>query len=324
MIIGLDVGGTTIRGRATDLEGNEVASWWRPTPSSGPDALLAALHEGLRAVAGDTPTQAVGIAIPGVVDAAHGTVAHAVNLGITSPLHLAELVATTHDVPVVVDNDVRAAGLGALAHLRQERPDLSDLLLVNLGTGVSAAVVVGGTVHRGPSGLAGEIGHVPVPGGDEPCVCGLRGCLETRLAGPALRRRWPTGDGRSAEGLFAAASDGDPRADVIAQAVVGDLAWLVHFLANLTGIGDVVIGGGIATAHADLLTRLRGRLAQRAEGSALSAAVLDPARVITAPPDLGVRSAVALARTAIHTPPPAASATGPRPTTFGITEGETR
>ena len=98
--------------------------------------------------------------MPGRVDSARGVVASAVNLGITAPATIADLVASRLGVPVHVENDVNAAALGAFAQL--ELAPAQSLAYVNVGTGVAAGFVLEGRLWRGASGGAGEIGHVPM------------------------------------------------------------------------------------------------------------------------------------------------------------------
>ncbi|WP_370324298.1 ROK family protein [Euzebya sp.] len=307
MIVGLDVGGTSIEAVAVNQPGAPaVATWTGPTPRDGAEDLRAALRSAVRAVTPDgaADLRAVGVAIPGVVDPSAGTVSHAVNLGLDgTATPLAHMLEADLGVPVALDNDARAAALAALSLLRLRRPDIADVALVNIGTGLSVGLVIDGLPHRGPLGHAGEIGHVPLPGSEVPCACGLSGCLEARIAGPALARRWPAGDGRPAHALFAAAAAGDATAAALAEDVAEDVARLVHLVVNLTGIGDVVLGGGVAQAHGGLLDGVRRHLAVAAERSPLAADAIHPDRVVVAPADaaLGAHGAAALAAIAAGT-----------------------
>ncbi|HUG84861.1 MAG TPA: ROK family protein, partial [Euzebya sp.] len=140
---------------------------------------------------------------------------------------------------------------------------------------------------------------------DAACACGLRGCLEARIAGPAIAQRWPDPDGRSTHALFSAAAAGDPAGRTLADAVTADIALLVHLVINLTGVGDVMLGGGVAQAHPGLLDGVRRHLDATRRRSPLAAAALDPARVRTAPADsaFGALGAVAIAHQALQQPP---------------------
>jgi predicted NBD/HSP70 family sugar kinase len=132
----------------------------------------------------------LGIGSPGVVDPA-GVVLEAPNLGWRDTDLAAQIGGVVgSSVPTHVANDANAAALGELSLAGQ--PDRS-LVLVRIGQGVGAGVVIDGQLVVGDRFAAGEIGHVVVDPRGEACACGRRGCLETAIAGP-LRRRM-AGDG---------------------------------------------------------------------------------------------------------------------------------
>ena len=132
----------------------------------------------------DRPVLGVGVGSPGVVDA-NGTVVDAPNLAWTDT-PLAARLAETLDVPVFVANDANTAVLGE--HTFGESGD-GGLMVLRVGTGVGAGLVLGGSLLHGHLGAAGEIGHVVVDPDGERCACSRTGCLETLLAAPRLRRR---------------------------------------------------------------------------------------------------------------------------------------
>ena len=155
--------------------------------------------------------------MPGLVDVERGAVKHAVNLGVDGDwLPLGDLLADGSGVPVVVENDVNAATLGAAA-----LSGADDLVYLSIGTGLAAGLVLDGRLRRGEHGAAGEIGHVPVDPTGVLCQCGQRGCLETIASGSALAAAWPSGDVPPAQALFAAAPAGDPAAIAVAGPVRG-------------------------------------------------------------------------------------------------------
>jgi predicted NBD/HSP70 family sugar kinase len=133
----------------------------------------------------DRPLLGIGIGSPGVVDPA-GVVLEAPNLGwhdVDLAGHVADAIPGSP--PIHVANDANAAVLGELG---LGGPAGRSLLLVKVGQGVGAGVVIDGHLVVGDRFAAGEIGHVVVDPRGEPCACGRRGCLETAVAAPALRR----------------------------------------------------------------------------------------------------------------------------------------
>ncbi len=302
--IGIDIGGTSVEAVATDGEA-VLGRAQAPTPTDGLDALVevvAGLVAQCGAAAGSPPAT-VGVGVPGVVDPVAGTVSDAVNLHLGTQAPLAARLAARLDAAVAIENDVRAGALEVLRLLQVDDPTRADVVLLNLGTGVNAGIVVAGHLLRGPRGTAGEIGHAPVLGDDVRCACGGTGCLEARIAGPALARRWPHGD---ATHLFTRAAAGDPDARVLAGEVADDVAHAVHWLAATTGIDAVWLGGGIGVAHPSLAELVRERLTDATRNSAVANHLLAPERLGVAPADhptgaLGA-AALAAAGTPLHHP----------------------
>ena len=153
--------------------------------------------------------RAVGLVVPGVVDAQQGIAVYAANIG-WQQLPLRQIVAEAVGLPVILDHDVRAAGLAEL-ELGAGR-GLQEVLFVALGTGIAAAVITRGQVSAGATGRAGELGHLPVFPEGEWCACGQRGCTETYASASALSRRYSAASGISDV----------PAKDVISRATAGD------------------------------------------------------------------------------------------------------
>jgi len=238
--------------------------------------------------------------MPGLVDPVSGVARHAVNLEVES-LDLAGELSVRLGVPVAVENDVKAAALGAwrLRAPWAEGSTAADtgpgghggpgglaLAYLNLGTGLASAVVRDGVVVRGIDGAAGEIGHLPV-GGDAPCTCGQVGCLETVASGSALARLWPVA-GRRATNPFAAAAAGDALAAAAVDVLCTGVGLAVQLLALASGAERVVVGGGLAGLGAPLLDGIRADLERRARSSRMIDALGLPERVELLPADVPV------------------------------------
>lgn len=131
----------------------------------------------------DRPVLGIGVGSPGVVDA-QGTVLDAPNLGWRDQ-HLADRLQQELDHPVHVVNDADAAALAEHSFGAAG----SNVLVVTVGQGVGAGILVNGSLLRGERFAAGEIGHVTVDERGAQCACGRIGCLETVLAEPQLRAR---------------------------------------------------------------------------------------------------------------------------------------
>jgi len=154
--------------------------------ATGAEATAKVVALAVRLVAAASlPLLGIGVGSPGIVDLA-GTVLSAPNLGWPSdgagePLQ--ETIAAATGLPVIVANDANAAALAEHSF----GSALSDMMLIKVGHGVGAGLIIGGTALFGSRFAAGEIGHVVVgTDGGEPCACGKIGCLETWVAAPRL------------------------------------------------------------------------------------------------------------------------------------------
>ena len=185
-IVTLDLcGDRVLRGAVLDLRGGVQARAERPWRGRGDWAYGLVQELATELVQGSSRrVLGVGVGSPGVVDAA-GTVLDAPNLGWRG-LPLAEELAVRLDVPVRVTNDANAA---ALAEHTFGAAQSAGVLVVTVGQGVGAGILLDGALVRGERFAAGEIGHVTVDERGEPCACGRTGCLETVLAAPLLRAR---------------------------------------------------------------------------------------------------------------------------------------
>jgi glucokinase len=266
--VGIDLGGTKVQGVVADDKGNLLGQARGKTPvKGGPVAVVEVVAEVTKASAKDAKLSSgkldgVGIGTPGLVDGA-GTVHGAANLpGFDEPVPLAGMVGQALDVPrVVVDNDVNVSTVAE--HRLGAGRGYDDLLVVFVGSGVGGGLVLGGRLHQGAHGAAGEIGHLVVVQGGELCPCGRRGCLEAYAGRVALERaaRAAAAAGRPTEllaiqersgrprmtsGVFADALDaGDPLAHELIERAVQALGTGIASAVNLLDVQAVLIGGGL-------------------------------------------------------------------------------
>lgn len=273
MKLGIDIGGTKTAAVAINQDGSIVASVRLPT-GFGADAVVATATRAVTELAEQTGTpitgfESIGIGIPGAVDSETGVVYHAVNLGFEE-LDLAASLAARLGVAVRVENDVKAAALGAFRLLFGEPHESGDdkpMAYLNLGTGLAAGLVLNGSLWRGSRGTAGEIGHIPVDPGGVLCLCGQRGCLETMASGSAIARQWPSDDPIPVLSLLTAADAGDRTAIAIRDQLINSVAAAVRVLVLTVDVEVVVIGGGLSSLGDNLLDRVRSTLRQWATES---------------------------------------------------------
>jgi glucokinase len=266
--IGIDIGGSGIKGLLIDpATGAVLASHRTDTPvAEGPAAVTATVAAtAMRLTELAEPSAAlpaVGVVVPGIVDEPCGVVRSAVNLGFLD-LPLAANLSSAIGRPVRLGHDVRAGGLAEArfgAGLGER-----NVLFVPLGTGIAAGCVVDGRLLSA-GGYAGELGHLVVVPGGEPCPCGQHGCLERYASAAAVARRYTARTGSPVSGsaeVIASVDAGDPAAIAVLDEAVQGLATALLAAITLLGSAVVVIGGGMARAGATLMDPLTSELEAR-------------------------------------------------------------
>jgi glucokinase len=289
--VGLDIGGTKTAAFVAEEMG-PLVECVRPTDVVSPKRLVAGIvgtvQEALGQLRSPYHLLGVGAGIPGQVDPARGTVSMAVNLNLREPYPLRDALQQALGVPVILENDVRAAALGAF-HWARRTESLNSLAYLSIGTGISAGIVLGGRLYRGTQGMAGEIGHIPIDSAGPRCTCGAYGCLEAYAAGPAIAARaaetmpstekesWSTGD------IYALAAEGHPEAYRIVEEAAGYLCRAVYLLLMTYDVEKVVLGGGVTRAGEAFELPLRRAMDALRTDSPLAASMMPNEKVVIVP-----------------------------------------
>jgi glucokinase len=261
--IGVDLGGTKLNAAVIDASGRIHYRTRRPTgPQRSNHALLELMADAVAECLAQKPTAAaVGVGCAGQTDFHRGELVFANNLGVRN-LPIARELGARLALPVAVDNDVNAIGLGE-ARFGAGR-GASDLVAVFVGTGIGGGFVAGGQVVRGKSGVAAEVGHtIFIPGG-RPCNCGQLGCFEAYCSGRAFEEigaelrasgvvEPSSGAHFTSQDLRAAARGSEVAAAHLARAEQA-LALLCANLTSLMNPEVLVLGGGVVL-HDHLLAR---------------------------------------------------------------------
>ncbi|GAB4581661.1 MAG: ROK family protein [Anaerolineales bacterium] len=274
--MGVDVGGTKVAVLVA-REGQEIARTIRPTRLESPEQTLNGIVDTMREAVAQSGVEmrevaAIGIGIPGRVSPADGSVQLAVNLNWKN-MPVGSAITQRLGVPCFLENDVRTAALGVKYHPKFAQ--FNDLAFLSIGTGIAAGIILGGALHRGQSGMAGEIGHIPVDTEGERCPCGGVGCLETVAAGPALERLMRSAlvkqNGKdaprplSAGQIFQMAASGETTAQAVIRQVSQYWGWTIRLLVFSYDVQAVVLGGGVARGTGFLSTLLQEIDRQRQE-----------------------------------------------------------
>ena len=248
-----------MRAAVVDRSGALVAESRRERPHGEPRVLVAAVAQAVAALRSQFQITVVGVAVAGLLDRDRSRVVVGPNLNLAGQ-PLRGLLRQAIDLPVVLENDANAAAWG---ECRAVGAGAENLLMVTVGTGLGAGLVIDGNLVRGAFGVSGEIGHLPVVPGGRPCGCGARGCLEQYASGTALRRL-AARDGSPLVGpeITAAARRGDPQS-VAQLEEIG--RWLGIGVATVSAVVDpglVVIGGGLSAAGELLLEPAKKAMAE--------------------------------------------------------------
>ena len=278
----VDLGGTKIACALAGADGRIVCETSALTLShEGPAAVIeriARLINQLAEQAGARPA-ALGMGVPGLIDASRGVTRFLPNLPTQwRDVPIRQMLAPQVGCPVYLLNDVRTATLGELTfgHGRNAK----TMIFFALGTGVGGGIVIDGKLRLGPLGAAGEIGHQTILPDGPTCGCGNRGCLETLASGPAITAQgvWLMRSGRAPRLHEIVAGDaGQVSPKTMAEAArAGDQAVREAIIraAGYLGIGAsnmivalhpdlVVIGGGVADMGDLLLDAVKDAVRRR-------------------------------------------------------------
>lgn len=280
--LGVDIGATSVDVAVTDARMGVLASAGEPVDvREGPDVVLAVVLDlvgKLRAEGVAVDLHGAGVGVPGPVAFREGVpVAPPIMPG-WDQFPVRSVLSQHLGCPVRLDNDVNIMALGE-RHSGVAR-GVRDLLFVKVGTGVGCGIVVDGTVYRGASGSAGDIGHIRVDDDGPVCSCGNVGCLEALFSGAALARDATTAARSGASPVLAdrlAAAGRLSAADVAVAAAAGDpasvelvregghrLGLLLAGLVSFFNPDMVVLGGEVAAGLGHpLLAELRSVVYRR-------------------------------------------------------------
>lgn len=282
--IGIDLGGTNIKGALVNEQGEIVKQNTCPTHAEqGVEAVTETIANMIRDLADDVAVDGVGVGCPGLVDDRLGTVIYACNLGwVDYDVRTALKELTGYDVRLV--NDANAAALAEAVVGAAKGAE--SAVVVTLGTGVGGGVVIGGKLLTGYTGAASELGHMVIAADGEDCACGRKGCFEAYSSATALIRmtheamkKHPEStmhqiaaeqgvDGRTA---FTAQQMGDMAGDEVIKKYVHYLSVGIANIVNIFFPEVIALSGGVANQGENLLVPLREKVGQQEYGAAYTA-----------------------------------------------------
>ena len=267
--IGIDVGGTTIKGLVANARGT-----WGPSVrrTSGRaigrrrlvnNIIEVALDLMERARYADVTIKAIGIGLPGAVDPDAGVGKASANLSLRD-FPIREDVQKYLGAPVFIEHDVYLGGLAEFT-IGSAREDASSAF-IPIGTGVGCAVMINRRIWRGFTRFAGEIGHINNPISVGECGCGRPGCLEVVASARGLERlyaaRSSSGDA-TAKQIAQAARSGNTEAQAAWETCIDHMASMLAGLTLTVDVESIVVGGGLSEAGQQLMKPLESAVTRK-------------------------------------------------------------
>ncbi len=265
--IGVDFGGTKIEAAALDGAGKILSRLRKPTPREYQPAIGAVCDLVAETEAACGPGERIGLAIPGSISPRSGLIRNA-NSTFLNGRPFARDLEQALGRPVRLANDANCLAVSEAAD--GAGAGFETVFAMILGTGVGGGIAIGGRPIGGGNGVAGEVGHMPLPwprAEETPgptCWCGLTGCLELYVSGPAFERDHQAlgGPPLRAEQVIQAARAGEAAA---IQALDRYLDRLGRGLAAIVDVLDpdvIVLGGGMSNVE-ELYERLPAAIEPR-------------------------------------------------------------
>ncbi|HQX09161.1 MAG TPA: ROK family protein [Thermoflexales bacterium] len=265
--LGIDLGGTKILAAVVDEAGKVVASAKKTTQAQqGPQVVMKRLIKAMddaveRAGLAKEDIAAIGIGVPGIIDAPRGVIIRITNIPGMENVEISRMLREWRPVPVVLSNDVRVAATGEL-RMGAGR-GLRSMVTIFVGTGIGGGLILDGKIYEGTRGSAGEVGHmITMAGGPYAPGGGIRGGIEAIASRTAIERDLRAGIAAGRKTILPellAEKNGALTSSVLSAAVEADDALTVEVLrraayylglhaASLINVLDpqaLIYGGGV-------------------------------------------------------------------------------
>lgn len=292
--IGIDLGGTNIKGGVMDEQGKVLISKSYKTISErGSNAVVDDMIKLVEDIISSSKIKreeigGIGIGCPGTIDSENGIVVYSNNLRWEKVELVDRMQKAIPDIPICVSNDANMAALGE-ATFGAGRT-YGDSVLITLGTGVGGGIVIWDKMFEGNKSAGAEIGHMVIEVGGELCTCGRRGCFEAYSSATALIRdtkrkmneypdseMWKrAGTLDKVDGLtaFECAKKGDKAAQEVVDRYITYLGEGIVNIANVLRPEVVMLGGGVSAQGDNLIVPLQKYLDDHVYGKTRTVRVL--------------------------------------------------
>ena len=261
--LGIDLGASTYKCGLISPEWKIAARSEAPTralegPVQAADRIAASAREVLSGLPADARVTRAGICSPGPIEHRTGMIVDPPNLTGWRDVPFAAMLSERLSLPASLEHDAKAAALGEF-HLGAGRGAHSMCLII-VGTGIGAAMIVDGHLHRGEQNAAGEVGHFTVNLDGPICTCGSQGCVEAYAGGPAIMNAYAYATRKkveSAEEIVRAAHAGEEIAQRVFERAGRALGAGIATIAMTMDISTYVLFGSVVKAGELLLAPAR-------------------------------------------------------------------
>jgi len=247
------LGGTNLRAAAVDSTGKVLDRVSGSTQlTAGRDAVTSDIVASILKLRAGRPSDhlaGIGIGVPGFIIMEKGIISRSPNLPFFENYPIRDEIERLLQAPVILENDANVAALGE-KWIGAGR-DVDDLVLLTLGTGVGGGIISGGKVLHGFVGMAGELGHMTVIPGGNPCACGNDGCLEKHASATAITawaRMLGLGENLSSREVYELAIAGNENARVCFDHMGTALGIALASLVNIFNFPLYLLSGGVLGA----------------------------------------------------------------------------
>lgn len=311
-LVGIDVGGMSIKGGLVTQEGKiveraviETKKEYTKEHSISEDIdkvvkLLMKQHN-----ISEDELLGIGIGQPGSIDSNRGVIRYWNNVPMEN-VPVVEELQKIYNLPIYIDNDANCAALGEYTFGAGK--GYKDLLFITLGTGVGSGIIINGKIYGGRAGAGAEAGHMVIVINGEPCNCGRKGCWEAYASATALIKQTteamekdPTSlmhevakeEGKiSGKTAFVAAKKGDKSGQAVVDQYIAYIAEGLINLANIFRPEVILIGGGISKEKDNLTNPLQKYVNDNCFGSKFNPKVI--VKTASLENDAGLLGAAAL------------------------------
>ena len=272
--VGIDLGGTFIKGGIADDLGNIILSDKTPTQTElGAEVVMDNISNLAKSLLKRTglstgDVEGLGMGVPGMIDGKNGICIFSNNFG-WKDVKIAQGIYDRVGLSVEISNDANAAALGEA--IFGAGKEFDDMIMLTLGTGVGGGIVVDNRLIEGNKGAGAELGHAVIEVDGEECTCGRRGCLEAYASATALIRdtkramqahpdskMWEIGDINAVTGKVAFDyKDVDEYAKQVVDNYIEKLACGITNYANVFRPQAVILGGGVCAQGDNLIKPLQ-------------------------------------------------------------------